>query len=268
MKQLENLNLSLEERIKKAVEKNQKQQELLHKQAKFAQMGELLSMMAHQWKQPLNTISLIIQRTYVKNQLGKLTKEDIEKCFNETQEKINGMAEVLHNFSELFKPKSGKQTVFLNDLIKKTVNILETSLNEEGIKVVLDVDTNIALETYPKELSQILLSIITNAKEALERSDKKEKVIKVSARKTSDNVEISIEDNGGGIPEDTIEKIFDPYFSTKSNVERGLGLYTTKILVENHLNGEIYVKNTKEGAKFTIHLHLKEGEYARHSSGD
>ncbi len=254
LKQLEKLNASLEEKIKKAVEENQKQQELLHQQAKFAQMGELMSMIAHQWKQPLNTISLQIQTTYVKKQLGKLKDKDIENCFNETQEKIKSMSNMLHNFSQLFKPKSQKHIFPLEEIIQKVVSIVKPMLDEEKIGLDLDIEKNIKLNSYPEELGQVILNIITNAKDALKESVKEDKYIKIQAKKLDNKIQISIEDNAGGIPEEIIDKIFDPYFSTKSNVEKGLGLYMSKIIVENYLNGEIFAENTEQGAKFIILL--------------
>lgn len=260
LKQLKELNASLEDKIQKAVEENQKQQELLHKQAKFAQMGELMSMIAHQWKQPLNAIALQIQTTYVKNQLGKLKDEDIENCFNETQEKIKSMSNMLHSFSQLFKPKSQKHQFFINEAIQRAIDLIKPALEDNKIKLILELNEEISINGYLEELGQVILNILTNAKDALEQTNKEEKYIKVSTKRLGNKIKISIEDNAGGIPKDIINKIFDPYFSTKSNVEKGLGLYTAKVLVENHFNGEIFVENTEEGARFTISINLDEGE--------
>ena len=256
LKQLQELNLSLEEKIKKAVKENQKQQEILFKQARFAQIGELMSIIAHQWKQPLNSIALIIQSTYLKHQLGKLQEEDINQCFNATQEKIKNMSQMLHNFSELFKPKSEKRKFPVSEVIQKTVNLIKPALENNNIKLNVSIKGEIYLESYPEELGQVLLNIITNSKDVLEKKEQEEKYINISVAKKNHKVYITVEDNGGGIPEDIKEKVFEPYFSTKGNVGTGLGLYIAKMIVEQHMNGKMYVNNTDRGAKFIIELSL------------
>ena len=272
-KELENVNKTLEDRIKKALEENKKQQEYLIKQARFAQIGEIVSVIAHQWVQPLNIISATVQATYLKLKKKYSDEKLLDICNEKTREQINFMTKTLKDFMNYFRPEAKKQFFTFNSIIEKLEKIAVPALKEKGIELDITLCRDRYLLGYPNELIQVLLNLINNAKEAFEEKnyEKTKKFIKIFSYKTDNKCLIIVEDNAGGIPEHIKEKIFEPYFSTKGNVGFGLGLYISKLLIENHMDGKIYVENTGEGARFVIELPLgdeEEGEYEKRESAN
>ena len=225
-------------------------------QNRFAQMGEMISMIAHQWRQPLNNLSLIFQTFIFKYQMQKLDDETLKQLAQESKNQIDFMSGTIDDFRDFFKPSREKSEFLLDEVIRESVDIIKPVLKKEGISIILSLDEKIRLFLYASELKQVLINILNNAKDALNESDKEEKQIKVSTIQESDHVKIKISDNAGGVPDEIIDRIFDPYFSTKTDKNgTGIGLYMSKKIVEEYLEGTLSVVNENNGAIFKIILY-------------
>ena len=257
-KELAQLNMDLVERIDKEVEKNMRKDRVMMQQSRLAQVGETISMIAHQWRQPLNTLSLITEGIYIKYTIGKLDQESMQVFKETTQKQIQQMSDTIDDFRNFFKPEKEKMVFKLESSVNHVYTILNHMLEEESIVMNIDIEENIYISGYPNELRQVLVNIINNAKDALvENNLDKKKIININAVSKEDKVSIVIEDNAGGIPDDIIDNIFDPYFSTKDEKNgTGLGLYMSKIIIEDHMNGSLSVSNSNLGASFQIELEV------------
>lgn len=253
--ELEEINKTLEKRVKQEVEKNKKQQLMLIQQNRLAQMGEIISMIAHQWRQPLNIISLAAQKVLLRYKIHKeLDKESLSMLEKEIPNQLHLMSNIINDFRTFFKPEKDKTVFDIQSLVNYVTSLTRPALNEKKITVDIDAEENLFVKGFFNELGQSLVNIINNAKDALEKQNIGNKKITISAKKENDKIVLSIEDNAGGIPENIINKIFDPYFSTKSKEGTGLGLYMAKIIVEEHMGGELTVENSDKGAVFKIVL--------------
>jgi len=225
-------------------------------QSRHAQMGEMISMIAHQWKQPLTVISILMQSIYIKFLTGKLNENLMEKFQKDTQEQIHLMAHTIDDFKDFFKPEKEKKDFNATETIHHVIKLLHPLLEDERIHIDTTLLENIVISGYSNEFAQALINIFTNAKDALSLlSDDKPKIIKVYTIQNKETISIIIEDNAGGIPAKVIDTIFNPYFSTKEK-GTGLGLYMSKMIIEEYMNGHITVKNGIDGAIFTISLKL------------
>ncbi len=253
-KRLEELNATLENKVRQEVEKNRKQQLILIQKDRLAQMGEILSMIAHQWRQPLNILSLTIQKVVLHYKLkGGITEEDVRILEFDTQKQIRNMSEIIDDFRDFFKPEKEKTVFDISKAVTHTVSIIHSLLDSSSVNLEMNIEENLMIEGFPNEFGQSLINIINNAKDALNERNISEKSITISCKRIDDEVIVEVEDNGGGIKEDIIERIFEPYFSTKDKkVGTGLGLYMSKIIIEEHMGGSITVENTQKGALFII----------------
>ncbi len=256
---LRSLNLSLESRIKMEVEKNKQHQLVILQQSRHAQMGEMISMIAHQWRQPLNNLSMIIQGASLKHKLGKFNDELMKKLSNDAQKQIMQMSQTIDDFRYFFKQDKLEKEYSINTTILHMLELLKPVLKQENIAVETHFENDITIKGFSNKLGQALINILNNAKDALvENNSVKNKIITVVLKKELDNVVIVIEDNAGGIKDDIIDHIFDPYFSTKDEKNgTGLGLYMSKNIIEEHCHGKLSVENGSNGAIFEIVLKEK-----------
>ncbi len=237
----------------------------LYAQSRLAQMGEMISMIAHQWRQPLGAISASVIGIKTKVQMQKFDLKSVEG--REEQEKylmqkldkmgtyVEHLSETIEDFRNFFKPNKEKTTVNLEDIINKALNIVHPGLLDHHIKIEKDIHFNETIETYNNEILQALLNILKNAIDHFATEKITSPLIMIKGYEEAGNFIIEISDNGGGIPENILDKIFDPYFSTKDDKNgTGLGLYMTKTMIEDHCKGKINVKNINEGAHFKITL--------------
>ena len=245
---LSKFNNSLEEKVKEEVEKNKEHQKVMILQSRHAQMGEILSMIAHQWRHPLNNLSLIIQNAVFKYSVGKLDDNEVSKLDLESSTQIKQMSNTIKEFKTFFLPDNESVKYDINRSIVDALSIVKPILEAESIFLDLDTQDNIFVKGFPTELGQAIVNIITNSKDALVEKNIITKSIKLSLVLINNDVKITIEDNGGGVPLKILEKIFDPYFSTKMEKNgTGLGLYMTKIIVEDHMHGKLRVANSNNG---------------------
>jgi signal transduction histidine kinase len=247
--------LSLHETIAEEIEKNKEQQLLMLQQNRLAQMGEMISMIAHQWRQPLNLLSLVNQTIIYKYETNKLDDTVIRNFKEKSSTVIQQMSSTIDDFRNFFKPEKEKTLFCINDVIDHVYDITEPIYRQKNIIMKHETEELYYTFGYPNELGQCILNIVNNAQDALVDCDKKEKRIIITLKKEKREIILSIIDNAGGIPSNIMHKVFDPYFSTK--VEKngtGLGLYISKIIIDEHMQGKLTVSNTQYGACFQIKL--------------
>jgi signal transduction histidine kinase len=245
----------LESLINQAVEKNRKQEIMLSHQSRLAQMGEAINMIAHQWRQPLNNLNgLVLLMDLKLSKQKNIDKNLLEKEFNEIETATTYMSHTIDDFRDFFKPQKEKIKFNLKDTIESTMRLIQPVMLHEEIKIKHLYEKNIHLIGYPNEIGQVIINIINNAKDALISNNlNREKNIYISLFKKEHKVVITIQDNAGGVDKNIINHIFDPYFSTKLKKNgTGLGLYISKMIIEEHMEGKLSVENSKDGALFKI----------------
>ncbi len=248
---VENLNSTLEYRVKGEVDKNREKDKHMLQQSRLAQMGEMISMIAHQWRQPLAAISNTSNSMVVKATLKKLDDETVVKLSNKILDYSSHLSSTIDDFRDFFKSNKEIKETNYSELIDSVMNIVEDSIINKNIKIVKNLHSKDIFYTHPNEIKQVILNLIKNAEDVLLENHIVNPTIKIS---TNGHI-LRIEDNGGGIPKDIIDKIFDPYFSTKIKKDgTGLGLYMSRTIVEHNCNGELKVYNGANGAIFEIIL--------------
>ena len=251
--ELESLNQSLEEKVKIEIEKNREKEQLLVQKSKFIALGEMISNIAHQWRQPLSELSSILMFIKFKFDLNTLDSQTMDKKSKEATQVLEYMSHTIDDFRNFFMPKKDKEEFYLNKVINSIMTIVSTGLKNNNINVEINIDDNITLKTYLNEYQQVILNILKNAKDVLIEKNIENPLIKIGTKIDETHIILTIEDNGGGVFVEPLNKIFEPYFTTKSKSDgTGIGLYMSKIIVEKNMQGILKVKNTNLGAKFYI----------------
>jgi PAS domain S-box-containing protein len=262
-KEIMSVNKNLNQTVQEQIEELRKKEQLIIQQSKLATMGEMIGNIAHQWRQPLNVLSLhkdIIIDDYFSNELND---DKIEKFEEKTNNIIQYLSKTIDDFRNFFVPSTEKTNFELIEAINNIVNIVDIQLKSHDIKLNINNKTNqrIFILGYPNEFKQVLINLINNSKDAIMKLQKSGKIkngiidIDIDYNTISKETNIYVSDNGGGIPEDIIHKIFEPYFTTKFKSQgTGLGLYMSKTIVEINMNGKLDCENIENGAKFTIKL--------------
>ena len=239
---------------------------LLEEQSKLASMGEMIGNISHQWRQPLSVISTGATGMQLKKEFGALTDE----MFNETCETINRNAQYLSktidDFKNFIKGDSTSVEFDLKDNIDSFIKLMDSTIKKYNIKTILDLEENVKIKGYPSELLQCFINIFNNSKDALvENVTEDDRYIFIKQKTTKDTIIITIKDNAGGIPQDLLVRIFEPYFTTKHKSQgTGLGLHMTYKLIVEGMDGSIEAKNVNyeyegknyTGAEFTIAIPL------------
>ena len=255
----------LQEEIKKQNHELKEKNAIILQQSRHAQMGEMISMIAHQWRQPLAAISTTSIDLLMKIEFQTFdpeSKDDRKKAndyFQKNLEDINSFVEnlttTIDDFRNFYKPNKKVELIKIENVIKKSLAIINASTIQQNINIIEEYNCKCKIDMYQNEMMQVILNILKNALDNFIDKQVKKPYIKIKTYEKENNRMIEICDNGGGISEDIIDKIFDPYFSTKSEKNgTGLGLYMSKTIIEDHHNGKIHVKNTEYGACFIIEL--------------
>ena len=244
-KELTELNAYLEIKISKEVQQNRKKDIIMFQQARLASLGEMLNNIAHQWRQPLGSITMIVQSFQTKMYHGKLTDKFIDEKVDDALLLAHNMSNTLDDFKNFFSPDKTKSKFFITNCIEHSIELSKYLLEQENIQIKLEIKEDIELNTFYNELSHIFLNILSNSKDALcSTVDKDDRIIKITVNKIKDSVVVNMLDNGGGIHEDIIPKIFEPYYTTKyKSAGTGIGLYMSKQIIEKHIYGSISYKN-------------------------
>ena len=247
--QLKLLNTSLEQRVQEEVKKNQIKTQQLFAQSRLAQMGEMISMIAHQWRQPLSSISAIAGTLSLDVVMDEYKKDFFRERLDSISDLSQHLSSTIEDFRNFFKPDQKKVKVKLQDVLSKALAIMKTSCVNDRIELIEEYHDKEEQELHDSEMMQVILNILKNSQDHLIEKQTKDPFIKI----TTQDRTISICDNAGGIPEDILPKIFDPYFSTKSELNgTGLGLYMSKTIIEEHHNGKLTAVNTDDGVCFTV----------------
>lgn len=231
-------------------------QQILVEQSKSAAMGEMISMIAHQWRQPLQAISILNQKlSMIKMLNGEISDNDLEEVSLSINEQLDYMSKTIDDFRDYFKPNKRKEEVNIENVVNKAIEFLAYMLKLNSIKLEYKNSSKSKIALHLNEIIQVFINLIKNSSDAMIEKDIEKKEIYISSYEKDDFIYIEFEDNAKGIKEENLNKIFDPYFSTKSSKNgTGLGLYMSKAIVEQHSNGKIKVENSKIGAKFTVIL--------------
>jgi len=230
---------------------------IITQQSKLAQMGEMINMIAHQWRQPLNAISAAAIKMNMQNDMDMLTDKEIQKTTEFIEEMTQEMSKTINDFMNFTKPTDAKIVVKFSEVIDDIMRLMHAQLANHNIKLLQDIEDNLSTLTYKKDLEHVLINLFSNAKDALDDLEKDDKELHIRIYEKETKCFIEVSDNAGGIDADIITRVFDPYFTTKEQGKgTGLGLYMTKKILKETLDGDIYVENSKNGAKFTVILSM------------
>ena len=257
--ELEDLTLNLKAKVKTAVELTKEKEKQFFEQLKMAQMGELIGNIAHQWRQPLSVISTAASGMKIKKELQVLDDEDFFHYADSILNNVTFLSDTIDEFRDYIKESHREKEIIVQDRVKMAFKMVETSYSIENIKIIEDIMEKepIKFKLILGELLQVIIAILNNAREALSAKKSSEKWLKYSVYKDEHSVIITIEDNAGGIKEEIMDKVFNPYFTTKHQSHgTGIGLYSSYDIVVNHLGGTLDVENSEHGAKFFIKLPL------------
>jgi len=252
------LTETLEQRIALAVEEARTREQLFIRQGRLAAMGEMIGNIAHQWRQPLNILALIIQELPVYYERDLFTKPYLDATVHKAMQVISQMSKTIDSFRNFFRPDKEKVCFQLREVLEKTVSIVDAVFTPLNLTVETVVEDEIAIDGYPNEFSQVILNILLNAKDAfLHCKVEQPKVIARLFRENGKAV-LTITDNAGGIPEEIMPSIFDPYFSTKGpDKGTGIGLFMSKAIIEKNMNGTLSARNVDGGAEFRIEIYYE-----------
>jgi PAS domain S-box-containing protein len=254
-KRIDELNQSLKQRIKEEIAQSRRKDQQMVEQSRLAQMGEMISMIAHQWRQPLTAISSASGVITLKARRDKLDSKLALELSQKISDYSQHLSATIDDFREFFKSNKTKKETDFTTILKSVKNIVGESINSSGIELIQNINSNSKFISYENELKQVILNLIKNAEDVLVENKVDNPFIKIDAYEEDNKFILSVSDNAGGIPEDIIDKIFDPYFSTKTQKDgTGLGLYMSKIIIEDHCNGKLIAKNNENGAIFKIIL--------------
>ena len=237
---------------KEKEKEKQKNEEFVIQQSKLAEVGEIFSSIAHQWKSPLVEITTIAQESFYNS--NSTLKED-ESYVNDIMTQVNYMTNTINDFQNFIIPSNEKQKFNILDAINSMLEIVNHNIKYNYININIEVkeNTNLFINGYRNEFMQSFLNIINNAKDELIKIDIKNRNINISMFNKENKIIIKIDDNAGGINSENIDKVFESYYSTKQD-GHGIGLYMAKMIIEDKMNGKLSVKNLKEGASFEIKL--------------
>lgn len=255
--EIDTLNKNLETKVKEEIEKNKEKTSQLIHQSRLAQMGEMLSMIAHQWRQPLTAITATSNNLILRNMIDKVESKELDKELNLITNYTQHLSSTINDFKNFFKVDKERSTNTLEELTEKSLDIINNAIDSNEIEIIKSYSCGKNITLYSNEIQQVILNILKNAEDVLVERNIKSKKIYISTYCDEKYATLTINDNSGGIKEDIIDKIFDPYFSTKKNQEgTGLGLYMSKTIINEHCNGKLYVNNNELGAIFTIKLNI------------
>jgi C4-dicarboxylate-specific signal transduction histidine kinase len=253
--QLKELNNSLEKKVEEKVKELMKKDELITVQSKQAVMGEMISMIAHQWRQPLSTITLEISNLQLKRLLGEETSCDIvDEKLGQISDTIVYLSDTIDDFQTYFHPQKQSEEIDLDELLKKAINFVLPRVQKTNINIVIKNLEKINIKTYINELIQVVMILLNNAVDAHLERETKDPKIDILVIDNKQRVSISVKDNAGGISSKNLPHIFEPYFSTKAKNGTGLGLYMSQMIIQKQFHGEVKVQSVKNGAVFTIDI--------------
>jgi signal transduction histidine kinase len=234
------------------VEKSRQKDFIMMHQSRLAAMGEMIGNIAHQWKQPLNALIFLLYNIKDHYESNELTEKTLDKLVEEGDKMIRRMSDTIDDFRNFFRPNKQKEVFNVNKIIKDSLSLVDASLRFNNISITLNEEEEITVWGFANEYSQVILNVLNNAKDAIVFRGVDGEIKIDIFHKQNFNV-LKIKDNGGGIPEKIRNRIFDPYFTTKEEGKgTGIGLYMSKVIIEEHMDGCLEVQNDNGGAEFKI----------------
>ena len=255
--ELSELNTNLDNKVKDEIEKRRKQEQMLLQQSRLAAMGEMVGNIAHQWRQPLNAIGIIIQNIELSYEMNILDDKFMKKSINDSLDLTNMMSKTIDDFRNFFIPNKKEERFLLSESLYSSLELIGSTFKSYNIKVEKDIDETLMINGFKNEFAQTLLNILSNSKDAFLEKEIKNPKVSIVLKKIEDIAFLCISDNARGAKESILEKIFEPYFTTKEQGKgTGIGLYMSKIIIEQNMKGKIYANNGKEGLNFIIEMPL------------
>lgn len=251
--ELETYRNHLETTVRNEVQKRLAQEKVMLQQAKLAAMGELMGNIAHHWRQPLAAIALKIQEIQDANEYGELDKAGLEREVRESMDLLEKMSEEINRFSRFFRTRSEKQRFSIAKLIHEAVEISHFQ-DIEGLTLTIDADPEILIDGHPEEYGQALINLLHNAREVFAKREISTPKLAITLEENDEGKSVlCVTDSAGGIEEELLDKVFEPYFTTKfQSTGTGLGLYIARMMIESNMAGTITAENVEGGAEFCI----------------
>jgi PAS domain S-box-containing protein len=249
--QLVALNQSLEERVARAVTEIRSKDQLLITQGRQAAMGEMIGNIAHQWRQPLNALSLVLANLGDAARAGELDAPVIEEALGNGNRLIQKMSSTINDFRDFFTPGKQKSVFSAREAVLQALALIDASYRHAGVELELDESSDVRLLGFSNEYSQIVLNLLANAKQAIQGAGVAHGRVTLRFETRQGLGCLVVRDNGGGIPDAILDRIFDPYFSTKEGGS-GIGLYMSRQIAEKSLSGRLEARNVDGGAEFTV----------------
>lgn len=254
---LKKLNEELENRVEKRTAELREKDQILLLQSRQAAMGEMIGNIAHQWRQPLNALGLTVQQLLLCYDIGEFNREHLGKSVSSSMELIMHMSKTIDDFRNYFKPDKEKTEFKVSDVIANTLSLIEDSFKNQhiGIEVVTKNQDDPSVFGYRNEFAQALLNILNNARDAVKERQVSDPMVTINIFSKGDRTVTTISDNAGGIPEEIMGKIFEPYFTTKGpDHGTGIGLFMSKSIIEKNMGGRLTARNIADGAEFRIEV--------------
>jgi len=249
----------LEMQVEEKVKELRKKEQLLIQQAKMAEMGEMIGSIAHQWRQPISGINNIVndlELDILLNDLSCIDSDTILSAVKQTQSLTKHLSQTIDDFRDFFKPSKDKIEFNIVQSIEESIKLLDKKLKNNSINLDINYESkDLTTIGYINEFKHVIINLVRNSEDAIKDKKISNPNIRINIYKKNRDIVIEVLDNAGGIPKNIIDKIFDPYFTTKDDTTgTGIGLYMSKTIIESHMDGMLYVDNTNDGAKFTIIL--------------
>jgi PAS domain S-box-containing protein len=249
--QLEELNRSLEARIQRAVDELRAKDQILITQNRHAAMGEVIGNVAHQWRQPLHTLAMLIANVRDASRAGELDAAAIERAASDATRLLQRMSSTINDFRDFLMPDKERRPFSVVKQVNDAVRLLDATFGDAGIRVDVAAPEDATVFGYANEYSQVVVNLLTNARQAIQSTRKEHGCVSIQLSSDASEAVLTVRDNGGGVPGDLLDRIFEPYFSTKLG-GTGLGLYMSRGLVERNLGGILEARNVDGGAEFLI----------------
>ncbi|MBS4097930.1 MAG: hypothetical protein KGZ83_13950 [Sulfuricella sp.] len=250
-RELQKLNSTLEQRVAEEVKRSRSKDQMLIQQSRLAAMGEMVHNIAHQWRQPLNALAILLGNLKDAYHHQELDEKTLDTLMEDSRRLIKKMSTTIDDFRDFFRADKETVTFDLCRIYQDTIRILSASLNHHQVQISGDLGEQVLVSGYPNEFAQVLLNLLSNAKDAILENQIFPGCIAVTIRAENGMGVIRIRDNGGGIPEAVLPKIFDPYFTTKDKGS-GIGLYMSEMIIKGNMGGAIEACNVEGGAEFSV----------------
>ena len=249
------LNNDLTQRVDIEVQANRDKDHIMYQQARLASMGEMIANIAHQWRQPLNIIALIIQEFYILSELGTLNQEKVEKEYTRANDVLQYMSNTIDDFRTFFQHNEESKQFSIQSAVDSVMSLVSKSMESHNIEVVLTFDDEGLVFGHKNEFVQTLINLLNNAREAIVSYREEGGRISIHSYQQDNAIHVVVNDNGGGIAEEDLQQIFEPYFTTKHQTQgTGLGLYMSHQIIVNNMGGSMIVESENGESCFHIIL--------------